>query len=153
MRTWILAPDGIWAETTGRLVGCGPDPHRWDWPDVLADIAGVEADIAGPPLVLDRTDLTSVHGHIIDRWMANVIWSTLCTDRIERVTVIRMTPPASDAWLDAVAAWTGRRGTGVPPVAWEDRRARWMLWAHSTHADTPPLDGARVVVGAVQPAT
>lgn len=149
MRTWLLAPDGVWVDVTVQVPGHGPEPARWSWPEIVAEIGGevpVRFDLA---MGLDRGDLVSVHGNVPDRWVANLIWSTLCTDRVDAVTVLRITPLGQVEWLDALRAWVGRPTTDRPPVAWQDRRARWMLWAHATTDGPVPLDNARIVVGAV----
>lgn len=145
MRTWVLAPDSTWVEVTARLGDHDGDPAYWPWEDILATL--------GAPMtlesyaVVDRAGLHQVHGQFRDRWIAQRVWDVLCTPRISHVTVVHLTPQSGSVWLEALGRWTGRAGR--PHMHWADRRHRWMLWAH-TEGETPPLDGAYMVVGATR---
>lgn len=147
MRTWILAPDGVWSEVTDRLLDRGERPGDWAWPEVVSGIGPAEA---GPVLVVDRDELAQVHAHLPDRWIANRVWDTLCGPGIDSVTVIRVAPPDRPVWLAAVADFAGRPGVGDAHYAWRDRRDRWLLWAHGLGTGTPALDGAYLAVGATR---
>ncbi|HEX5494343.1 MAG TPA: hypothetical protein VFX70_07210 [Mycobacteriales bacterium] len=150
MRTWLLTPDGVWTEVTDRLAGRDSDPACWPWQEVLSSIGSLDALHVAHNAVLTRADLSDVHRTYGDRWMANLIWSTLCTDHVDRLTVTSTTVLDGKAWLAAVGAWAGRPAEDPPPLAWQDRRSQWMLWAHSATAGQVPLDGARVVAGAAR---
>lgn len=147
MRTWMLAPDGVWSEVTGRVADRGDQPGDWTWTELVAAIGPAEA---GPVMVVDRADLAQVHAHLADRWIANRIWDTLCGPGIDSVTVVRVAPSDRIAWLAAVADFAGRPEVGEPHYAWRDRRGRWLLWAHGLGVATPALDGAYLAVGAIR---
>lgn len=144
MRTWLLAPDGVWTEVTSRLPRHDDGPADWPWPEIVASV--------GAPVVfeecavVDRDHLGQTHGQFRDRWIAQRVWDVLCSPRITHVTVVHVTPHSQSLWFSALAEYTGR--AGEPHYHWRDRRGRWLLWAHSDAEMTPPLDGARIIVDA-----